>query len=492
MRGRSAGNVLANPVLVGAVTVLVVLVAVFLAYNANQGLPFVPTQELNVITPDAAKLVEGNEVREGGFRIGVVDRIRTRQLPDGTTGAELRLQLDMKATPVPADSTVRIRPRSVLGLKYIEFERGEAADTLFDGDTLTIGGEALAFELEEFFNIFDEDTRKNVQRNLEGFGNAFAGRGSDLNLAFQELPVFFRDIQPVMRTLASQDAQLARFFSELGDAARISAPIAETIADGFRAAAQTFEALDRDPAALQATIERSPETLAVGERSLRNQRPFLRNLADVSGDLRAAAAELRTSAPPITAALRSGIEPLRATPALNERLGETFETVTALARRPSTGRALAGLSETMQTLNPTLRWVGPHITVCNYWNYWWTFLADHITDQDPTGQIQRVQVKEAPPNSPQAPYGEFGQAEPVEEFHAQAYGAAVDAQGNADCESGQRGYMEHYARGVEREKRIVINPDTPGSQGPTFTGRPRVPRGQTFSHVPETGPRLRP
>jgi hypothetical protein len=36
----------ANPVLIGAVTVLVAIVAVFLAYNANNGLPFVPTREL--------------------------------------------------------------------------------------------------------------------------------------------------------------------------------------------------------------------------------------------------------------------------------------------------------------------------------------------------------------------------------------------------------------------------------------------------------------
>ena len=42
MRGRAASSVFANPVLVGAVTVLVVIVAVFLSYNANNGLPFVP------------------------------------------------------------------------------------------------------------------------------------------------------------------------------------------------------------------------------------------------------------------------------------------------------------------------------------------------------------------------------------------------------------------------------------------------------------------
>ena len=39
MRGR--GGIAGNPVLIGAATVLVIIVAVFLSYNANQGLPFV-------------------------------------------------------------------------------------------------------------------------------------------------------------------------------------------------------------------------------------------------------------------------------------------------------------------------------------------------------------------------------------------------------------------------------------------------------------------
>ena len=38
-------------------TVLVVMVTVFLAYNANQGLPFVPTKQLKVDFADGSNLV---------------------------------------------------------------------------------------------------------------------------------------------------------------------------------------------------------------------------------------------------------------------------------------------------------------------------------------------------------------------------------------------------------------------------------------------------
>ena len=47
IRRRERGT-FASPVLIGAVTVLVAIVAVFLAYNANNGLPFVPRYSVQV------------------------------------------------------------------------------------------------------------------------------------------------------------------------------------------------------------------------------------------------------------------------------------------------------------------------------------------------------------------------------------------------------------------------------------------------------------
>src|SRR5947209_20517991 len=129
-RRRPAAAIVANPVLVGAVTTLVVVVAVFLAYNANNGLPFVPTRSLNVQVTNGAELVPGNEVRSGGFRIGVVQDMTPSKLSDGKVGAILKLKLDQKFGAVPVDSRVVIRPRSALGLKYVEFERGTSRRTI--------------------------------------------------------------------------------------------------------------------------------------------------------------------------------------------------------------------------------------------------------------------------------------------------------------------------------------------------------------------------
>ena len=90
---RGQASIVANPVLVGAVTTLVTVVAVFLAYNANNGLPFVPTRQINVDVGSGSNLVKGNEVREGGYRIGVVTKITPVTLKDGQTISRLEMRM---------------------------------------------------------------------------------------------------------------------------------------------------------------------------------------------------------------------------------------------------------------------------------------------------------------------------------------------------------------------------------------------------------------
>lgn len=125
-----------NPVLIGAATVLVVLVGVFLAYNANSGLPFVPTYQLKAELPNAANLVVGNEVRVGGTRVGIVDDIGTKEYPNGRTTAIVSMKLKTTVDPLPKDSTIIVRPRSALGLKYVSIVKGTSDEGWEDGATL--------------------------------------------------------------------------------------------------------------------------------------------------------------------------------------------------------------------------------------------------------------------------------------------------------------------------------------------------------------------
>ena len=158
----------ANPVLIGAVTVLVAIVAVFLAYNANNGLPFVPTRQLKVDIPNGSSLVPGNDVEEGGFRIGIVSDMHPIELANGTVGAQVVLQLNTSNGRVPVDSTATIRPRSLLGLKYVDLNFGNSKRMFPDGGTLPVAQTNVPVQFDDINKLFDAKTRPAIQREPGG------------------------------------------------------------------------------------------------------------------------------------------------------------------------------------------------------------------------------------------------------------------------------------------------------------------------------------
>ena len=490
-----ASSVFANPVLVGAVTVLVILVAVFLSYNANQGLPFVPTTALKVRFANGQNLVKGNEIRSGGFRVGVVEDMKPVPLSEGRTGAELKLKLDKTIGDIPEDSRWRIRPRSALGLKYLELTEGKSKTAFKDGDTVPLERTEVNVDLDEVFKMFDEKTREASQQNLQGFGDSFAGRGAAVGRTVEEAPRLFGALQPVMRNLADPDTRLPTFFKELGDAARIVAPVSETNARLFTTMADTWEAVARDEGALKAFISKQPPTMDTAVESFRVQRPFLRDLTAFSEDFSGATEELRAALPDINPAVETGTRVQRRMPALNRRLEGTFAALEDLTSAPSTNAALRALGATVATLNPQIRFYGPFITVCNSPNYFFTYLAEHFSEPDNTGSAQRALANSA--GRQDDSLGAMGADLPangheVQEGNAQflhgaPYGAAITPDGRADCEAGQRGFPEDNARFYPDEYKIEQDARTPGAQGPTYRGRARVPKGQTYTAIPETG-----
>ena len=515
MNRRPAASIVANPVLVGAVTLLVVVVAVFLAYNANNGLPFVPSQTLYAELPDGAEVNRGVEVREGGYRIGVVDDMRAERKRDGRVVAVLRLKLDKSAAPFPRDSRIVVRPRSPLALKIVQFERGGSKASFSDGSSIPVDQSQINTDLDELYSVYDAPTREGVEGNLQGFGDTLAGRGSDLAETISSLPAFLRVVEPVMANLADERSELDTFFKELGDAARVIAPVSKQYARSFGTQADTYDAIDADPEALKATISKSPPTMDASISSFRENRPFLRETALMSADLNAATTDLKAALPPVNDAIEVATPVTERSVELNDELRGTFGALNDLTAAPSTNGALRGLTALVTTLQPQARFIGPYITVCNYWNIFWTFAAEHFTAPDPTGSSQRVLLNTGDQaqadnltNSMGAnEYATGRGARPgaVRQYaHSNTNGGnAIKADGRADCTPGQQGYSyganrfdttedKYYKRAVQDQLNGLFEAS---AKGPTFAkfdkngrgvglNRPRVPKGQTFTDVP--------
>ncbi len=360
MRRNATSVLAASPTMVGAVTVLVAIVAVFLAYNANKGLPFVPVYRVSVEIPNGARATNANEIRIGGTRVGVIESIEpivdssggqtvsvdsgSEELPQ--VAARLNLKLDEAAKPLPVDSVFRVRYRSAFGLKYLEVVRGtgEPAEEgyIFDGlddgavcdlpteedgqfaadrDPAAANGCFQAQdEFDDLGNTYDRKTRMAQRDNLEGFGSAFAGRGLSLNDTIQELGPLMRYLGPVARNLSDPETRFNRLFPALARTASLVQPVASLQAEQFAFAARAFEAISRDPDAYATVIEQGPETLRTAISLLPAQREFNRKFADLAIELNPGIEDLRTAAPALNEAVEVGTPVLGDQPPVNRRL----------------------------------------------------------------------------------------------------------------------------------------------------------------------------
>ena len=525
MRRRSATAALAaSPVMVGAVTVLIAIVAVYLAYNANQGLPFVPTYRVSVEVPNSARLRDSNEIRIGGTRVGAVESIEpvidAGQAPVAATEpeagelpavvAQINLKLDESAKPLPQDSIFRIRYRSPFGLKYVEIVRGTGPPAPegfeFDGtddgaicelptDTKTFtesiseqarnGCFQAQTEFDAINDTFDTKTRKSQRENLFGYGNALAARGTSLNDTIAELEPLFTNLRPVARILADPETNIGRFFNGLARTAQYTAPAASDYAQQFVNAAIAFRAISSDEEALKDSISEAPLTYATGIRLLPAQRAFLARVETFAREMRPAAESLRITLPVLNDTIEIGAPVMRNQPAVNRRLEEVFRELDELVSQPTTRITLMRLGDTFRTAKPLVKYVVPAQTVCNYFNYWFTFLPGGLTDRDQTGYALRQMLTRFPtaPAVVETGLGGYsgvgangkagtvgsGQFRPYEFPMVNTHPYGPTGQRNADCQPGQSGYPLGQIRvpGQALADPADRVSNLPGSRGPT-------------------------
>jgi ABC-type transporter Mla subunit MlaD len=479
---RGSNSIAANPVLIGAATALVTIVAMFLAYNANNGLPFVPIYELKAEVPSAANLVVGNEVRVGGSRVGVVSAIEPKNNEDGRVTALLTMKMQTSIEPLPKDSTLIVRPRSALGLKYVEITVGKRklsggrdAPGFQDGDTIPLSSATPdPVEIDQVFNMFDQPTRDANQTNLLEFGNAFAGRGRALNDSIELLPALLKNLYLVTKNLSDPDTRLDNFFRSLGATAGQVAPVAEQQASLFVNLDITFSALaDVARPFIQESISEGPETLDEAIEDFPFQRRFLANNEGLFRELRPGVAALRRAGPALADALEIGTPTLRRSQILNRRLIPLFRSLERFANDPQVPLGVRDLTALANSLNPTLAFLAPAQTVCNYATLFFRNAASLLSEGDANGTWQRFIVVLAPsgPNNEGGPSSAPANGPTADNhLHTNPYPNTASPGQTRECEAGREPYLSGQT--------TIGN--VPGAQGASTertTRDPSVPRG---------------
>jgi virulence factor Mce-like protein len=456
--------------MVGAITVLIVAVAVFLAYNANHGLPFVPTYKLSAEVPNADNLVDGNDVRIAGIRVGTVTSIEPVQSPNGESHARLNLTLDKSIEPLPRDTTITVRNQSTIGLKYLQLNIGNSPAIFHSGDSIPIDQDKpQPVDLDQFFNTFDEPTREASRTNLRGFGDALAGRGGQLNGGISALRDLVDSGQPVVHNLADPSTRFDAFWRSLESLSARVAPVARQQADLFRGLDETFGGFARIARPyLQDTISKGAPSEDAAIRSFPAIRPFLDHSATFFTNLQPGVQAISDAAPNYATGLSLGVPALRQSPTFDRELALTSQAVLNFQNTPGVTNGLGLLTDTNTALDDPLAFIAPSQTVCNYLSLLFRNVASLGSSGDGLGTWSKVVTFTAAPGpndqsspasapaSGPATVRDPGSGLPANYLHYNPYPNTAAPGQPRECEAGNEPYNPPT-------QTVIGNP--PGNQG---------------------------
>lgn len=217
----------------------------------------------------AGQLAQEADVRISGVPVGRVKSIDAN--PD-TGLSDVVLEIDRRYAPVPKNTRLRLRSKTLLGETYVELTPGDPTTGLLaDGGRLGRGSIAPSIQLDEILSTFDAPTRRAFQVWQQEQAIATAGRGRDISEAIAQLGPLEEQATELLTLLNDQAPQLSqliggtgRVFSaisardgQLTSLVRNSNTVFSTIARRNREFADTwvaFPAFQRETRRLLATL----------------------------------------------------------------------------------------------------------------------------------------------------------------------------------------------------------------------------------------------
>jgi virulence factor Mce-like protein len=437
-----------SPVTVGALTVLVAVVTVFLAYNAGSGLPFVPTYDIAVRVPDAQELVDNNEVLVAGRRVGVISAIEPRLDEGGRPYAQLQLRLDrIVQGKVREDATVMVRSRSLLGAKYLDLTLGSTGPPVQPGDVLPLSRSREEVEVDELVDEFDAPTRRRFARVIGGLGTGLASRGLDFNASLSSLRPLTKHSRTVFGALADPRTGLERFIRTYAAAASELGAQPENLTGILVGGADTLTALDRIE--LDQAIELTPGTLASGTDALSTLRPVLARARALTARVSPAAKLLPSTTKRLAEVAEVGLPTVRRAQILGPLLDVAFEELSGLAVAEPSVPALDSLAGVLPEQRATLEYITPYQTVCNYI----AIAARNVSSAPSGGNASGNWLRFGGILQPSEM---FPRATPAPELHFNPYPNGAAPGQPRECEAGNEPYLPGLRLG-----------NVPGDQGST-------------------------
>ena len=259
--------------------------------------------------------------------------------------------------PLPKDSTLIIRPRSALGLKYVEITRGSTRARLRRGTT--------RFRLLRRSRRQSRSTTSSTcSTTPRAWGRRPTSRSSARALPdgasrstsrSQSLVLSAEKLEPVMRNIADPRTGWDRFFPALEQAASRSRLSPRPRARCGRRWTRRSPLGPRSATRCRRRSRRGRPRSRPRRASFPAQRPFLADSEELFRRFRPAFASLAAAAPGLATAFSAGEPALRRSPASNRRLTRTLRTLERFGDDPRVPSGLARLTRPRDCCSPRSR-----------------------------------------------------------------------------------------------------------------------------------------
>jgi phospholipid/cholesterol/gamma-HCH transport system substrate-binding protein len=289
-------RVAATALLVAAIAAVAIVAFV----SADEGNSY----KVRAIFENAGFVIPGEDVKVAGVKIGKIDSL------DVTEDKKAAVVLDITDPGYQdfrKDAECTVRPQSLIGERYVECELTQARapgtepppalNQITDGPgkgeyLLPVENTSKAVDLDLVNNILRRPVRERLSVILDELGIGVAGRGEDLNVVIRRADPALKEVDRVLKILASQNTTLERLAVDsdtiLGPLARERRHVSGAIENSSVVARATAS----ERGALAADIERLPQFL--------NQlTPTMQQLGALSDQMTPVVSDLGAVAPDI-------------------------------------------------------------------------------------------------------------------------------------------------------------------------------------------------
>ncbi|MHB8572845.1 MAG: MlaD family protein [Candidatus Dormibacteria bacterium] len=250
----------------------------------------------------AAGLYPGSDVLIAGAHAGSVQDITL----DGDH-VLVTIAVDGADAPVHTDASAALRPKSLLGEKYVALDPGSAAGTLASGTTLSAAQVTGTVELQDVANSLDAPTRAKLQTLVVELGGGLLGRGADMNQGFQAGAQDLTDLSSVTAALSQRDRDLETVITTLD---QVLAELAQS--DRRQELGALLTNSQQLLADLSSQDQQVKTLLANANASLARQNAGLAGTAPALGDILRNVPTLVSNTSQLTADFGSGLDTLLA------------------------------------------------------------------------------------------------------------------------------------------------------------------------------------